>query len=131
MIVRDAFPKDAQSINEIWQRCHKGIRGIPARKFVVTDAIVENGKVVAYGLLRNFAEALIYIDKDVSKFQQAKSFKLLMEWAIDKSRDYQLDNINVGVNDQHFEGILREKYQFEDRGKTLILDLDNGKPEAK
>lgn len=124
MIIRNLIPSDIQKIDEIWNRCHKGIRGIPARKFLVTDAVVENGKVIAYGMLRNFAEALVYIDKDVSRYQQAKSFKLLMEWAIDKAHDYSLDNINVGVNDEHFEGILREKYKFEDRGKTLILDLD-------
>jgi L-amino acid N-acyltransferase YncA len=122
MILRPLRLNDLGPIDEIWQRCHKGTYGIPARKFVVTDAVVENGKVTGYGIVRMFGEALLYLDKDISKFQQAKTFKLLMDQAIIDCRQAGLDQLNVGIADPAFANILRQKYGFKTRNQMLYLE---------
>ena len=123
MIIRDLGLSDLAPIDEMWQRCHKGVNGIAERKFVVTDAVVENGKLTGYGVVRFFAEASLYIDKDISRFQQAKTFKLLMEKAIKDCKSASLDALNVVVVDPSFEDLLRKRYDFKERGKLLTLGV--------
>ena len=73
--------------------------------------------------MRYFAEALMYLDKDFSKYQQAKAFRLMMKQAIRDAKKAGLDNINIGVDDLHFEGVLKGKYQLTDRGTVLSMEL--------
>jgi len=128
MIIRDLLVSDLPKIDSFWQKYHKGIRGIPERKYLVTEAVVENDdQIVGYGHLRFFAEALLFLNRDASKFQQTKALKLLMEKAIADSRLAGLDAINVGTDDVQFEMLLRSHYKLTDRGTVLSLGLDNGR----
>lgn len=129
MELRRLKHSDYDKISEIWERCHKGKYGIPARKFLVTEAVTENGKITGYGLVRFFAEAMLYLDKDVSSIEQAKSFKALMEQAIIDCKVHQLDQLNVCIEDDSFGLILRKHFGFQDRDKVMILDLE--KPDGK
>lgn len=124
MILRRLQPQDPQQINEFWERCHKGKYGIPKRAFVITDAVTTSkDKVVGYGIVRMFAEALLYIDKDISKFQQAKSFKLLMEQALLDCKNAGLDQLNVGVADESFKNLLIEGFDFKSRESMLFKEF--------
>ena len=124
MILRRLKYDDFEKIDEIWQRCHKGVYGIPARKFVITEAVTENsGKVTGYGLVRYFAEAMLYLDTDLSEYEKAKSFLLLMEQAIVDCKTHDVDQINVGCEDENFAKILERKFGFKRRDQTLNLDL--------
>ena len=124
MIIRELRLSDLNEIDAFWQKHHRGIRGIPERKFLVSEAVVEhNDKIIGYGHLRYFAEALMYLDKDFSKYQQAKAFRLMMKQAIRDAKKAGLDNINIGVDDLHFEGVLKGKYQLTDRGTVLSMEL--------
>lgn len=126
MITRSLELSDLGQINELWQRCHKGTRGIPRRRFTITDAVAENGggRLAGYGTVRFFAEALLFLDKDLSPYQQAKAFKLLMEKAIQDCNASGVEQINVGIDDEVFDRVLREKYGFVNRGNMLILELE-------
>lgn len=116
--------QELQSINEIWESCHKGIQGIPAPKYVVAHAVTENnGEIKSYGIVRCFGEALLYLDKRLSKFQQAKSFKLLMEQAIIECQAIGLDQLSAGVDNYDFEQILIHKYGFKPRQQMLTKEL--------
>jgi hypothetical protein len=127
MIIRDLYVSDLPKIDTFWQKHHKGIRGIPERKYLVSEAVVENDdQIVGYGHLRFFAEALMYLNKDASKYQQSKAFKLMMDKAIGDSRKAGLDVIHIGTDDVNFEMTLRSHYKLTDRGTVLALGLDNG-----
>lgn len=127
MELRRLRPTDPEKIDELWRRCHSNF-GIPPRRFLVTDAVTYDGegRISGYGLVRYFGEALLYLDKDRSAFEQAKSFKLLMEQAISDCKIHGLDQLNVFTDDDSFEGILK-KYGFVGRDKGLFLELTNGK----
>ena len=128
MIIRSLKFSDLLQIDEFWRKHHKGIRGIPERKFILSEAVVEeNDKVFAYGIVRFFAEALIFMNNDVSSYKRAKAFKLMMDQAIRDGKQLDLDNINFGVDDPHFEEILKS-YGMTDRGKVLALGFNDGKP---
>jgi len=128
MIIRDLYVSDLPKIDSFWQKYHKGIRGIPERKYLVSEAVVENDdQIVGYGNLRFFAEALMYLNKDASKYQQSKAFKLMMDKAIADAKSSGLDAINVGTDDVSFEMLLRSHYKLTDRGTVLSLGLDNGR----
>ena len=124
---------DIEKIDEIWERCHKGKYGIPARNLLITEAVTENGKITGYGIARFFAEAMLFLDKDLSEYEQARSFKMLMEQAIIDCKLNGLDQLNVCVEDESFEKILRSHFKFTPRDKVLVLDLEkiNGKQERE
>jgi hypothetical protein len=125
--LRRLKPTDYDKINEIWERCHKGKYGVPARKFVITEAITENGRITGYGIVRFFAEAMLYLDKDLTTYEQAKSFKALMEQAIIDCRSYDLDQLNVSIEDEDFRDILKRHYNFSERAPVLFLDLEENR----
>lgn len=126
MIIRELRLSDLVQIDQFWQRDHKGIRGIPSRENIITDAVVENGRILGYGQVKVFGEALLFLNQNASQFEKAKTFKLLMDKAIDDSQKLNLETMHVGIDNDHFESILREKYKFDDRGKVLYLGLENG-----
>jgi len=122
VIIRCLVESDIPKINEIWERCHKGKYGIPNRNFLVTEAVTElSDKITGYGMVRFFAEAMLYLDKDLSPYEQAKSFKLLIERAILDCAG--LDQLNVAVKDKEFEELLKNRYGFVDRGKVIFKEL--------
>jgi hypothetical protein len=125
MQIRPLNLSDLKPIDDFWQKYHKNVYGIPERKFVVTDDVIvdESDSPIAYGIVRMFAEPLLYINRDVSKFQQAKAFKLLMEKAIVDCRNAGLDQINIGVKDPSFAAILKDKYQMKERESMLYLEI--------
>ena len=131
MILRDLKLSDLNQIDAFWQKHHKGIRGIPERKFLVSEAVAESGgRIIGYGNLRYFAEALMFLDKDASTYQQAKAFRLMMNKAIMDAKKIGLDNINIGVDDLHFRMVLQSKFHLTNRGTVLSLGLNNEQPEA-
>ena len=123
MIIRDLQVSDLSKIDEFWQKYHKGIRGIPERKYLVSEAVVENGSIVGYGMTRVYGESLMYLNRDASRFAQAKAFKLMIEFALADAKKKDLDILHVGVDDPEFEGLLRHHYKFTDRGIVLSLEL--------
>lgn len=122
MNLRRLRPQDYDKINTLWEKCHKNKFGIPPRRFLVTEAITENDSLTGYGIVRFFAEALLYLDKEKSPFEQAKSFKLLLEQAIIDCKNNGLDQLNVFTDDEHFKRIL-QRYDFKERDKGLFLEL--------
>lgn len=127
MNIRDLESPDLLPINDLWEKHHKGIRGIPNRNLIVTDAIVENAGIIGYGMVKLFGEALLYLNRDYSKFQQTKALKLLMQRAINQSKLLGLDQLHVGTDDKDFCELLESHYGFSDRGKVISLELKDGK----
>jgi hypothetical protein len=122
MQIRPLILSDIKAIDEFWQKHHRGKHGIPKRRFVLTDDVVadDNDHPIAYGIVRMFAEALLYIDKDKSKYAQAKAFKLLMEKALVDCKNADLDELNVGIADPSFAGILKDRYQMKKRDQEML-----------
>lgn len=127
MIIRDLEVRDLAEIDSFWNKYHKDIRGIPERHSLLSEAVVENGKIVGYGHVKVFGEASMWLNFDTSNFTRAKAFKLMMNKAIQDAKNLGLDMLYVGVEDEHFEMILRGKYKFRDRGTVLQLELKDGR----
>lgn len=125
MQIRSLKLNDLKPIDDFWKKHHKNLYGIPERKFVVTDDVVvdDENLPIAYGIVRMFSEALLYINKDISKFQQAKTFKLLMDKAIKDCKIAGLDQLNIGVADPSFAAVLKDKYQMKEREQMLFLEI--------
>ena len=123
MITRGLKISDLLEIDEFWRKFHKGMRGIPRRSSLISELVVENGKIIGYGMTKVYGEALMYLNRDASKFSQTKAFKLMMDHAIADAKRKELDILHVGVDDPNFEGLLRHHYKFTDRGVVLSLEL--------
>lgn len=115
---------DVEAINDIWERHHKNDFSVPNRNNAVIDAVVEeDGKVVGYGQVKIFAEAMFIIDKDASKRSKIEALILLMTEAIRGSDIAGIEDIYCFIKDPSFASLISKHFSFEivDEPGELLL----------
>jgi len=86
--------------------------------------VEDDDEVVAYGMVKLFAEAIMVLDLDRPLRNKADAFKLLIEAAIAKSRDLHMEQLVGFVENRDFANILRKHYGFVNcSGEALVLNL--------
>jgi hypothetical protein len=112
-------------IDRIWRMFHKGGFGIPNRNHLVTQGVVEkDGTVVAYGMVKQFAEAILVLDLDESTKAKVEAIRILMEVAIMDSTKQGVEQLHVFVQDPAFAEILKKHFGFVPcTGQALVLTL--------
>ena len=100
---------------------------LPSRKNVVTEATVtnKNGDVVAYGMVKAFAESVIILDPDASSKDKISSLSQLMRQAIRDSHLAGFDQVHGFFKSDKFAEVMKKHYGFKDPyGKCLVLEID-------
>ena len=68
MIIRPVRNGDLKQIDEIYLKHHKDKIQLPDLENQITSAVVENqGRVVGFGIVKIFAEAIMLLDLDESR----------------------------------------------------------------
>jgi hypothetical protein len=93
---------------------------------VIKDSVVTfNEEVVAYGVLKHFAEAVMVIDHTRSKNVQVTSFKQLMDQAVKVCQDMKIQDLHVFTENLSFSDILINKFDFHKiNGVGLLRRID-------
>jgi len=89
--------------------------------FVSAAVIEQSDDVIAFGVLRNHLEALLYAtgrDRDI-----VGSLKLLINQAIIDARECKIDSIYIYAQDENFAKVLENKFSFR-RINTIPMILD-------
>lgn len=123
-IVRDFKIEDVQPIDCIFKR--QPSIGVPSLKNLVINATItdDNGKIVGYGAVKIFTEAVLILDKSLSKQEKAKAVIEAMQTAILFSKDAGVEQLYAIASDPSFAEVLRHRYGFEEcPGALLMLDL--------
>ena len=126
MLLRRPESRDLQRIDEIWKKHHSTNFGVPNLNNTVTHAVVENedGKVQAYGTVKLFAEAILYLDWDAPQREKIEALKELMLEAIRGTSDAQLEQLHVFVADPKFSALLKKHFGFKPAtGEMLVLEV--------
>lgn len=119
---------DIPEINDIHKR--NPLIGVPSLNNVIANSSFvrsNDDKVVAYGVIKVFAEGVLILDKDIRTREKAEVVKLSTPEMLERARNAQLEYIYVIANDSGYSAILRKKYNFiRVPGELLMASLKKG-----
>jgi hypothetical protein len=126
MKLRSFRPSDIGPISEIWDKHYSTESSLPNRRNSVVDAVVEdsNGKVIAYGQVKLFAEAMLFLDKDASLRDRTQALKLLMLEAFRGTQQAGIEQMYCFIQDPDFATLIERHFGFSivDKGELLIRE---------
>jgi len=127
MLVREYQLSDLEAIDKIWREHHSHQASMPHRKNRLVEAVIENdGKVLGYGQVKAFAEAMMFLDMSLSTFTRARAFKLMLDKAIKETQALGITELYAFARDPDFALLLERKFSFErvdDPGELLMKGL--------
>lgn len=125
IIARELREADIVSIDEIYNRQPQ--IDVPSLKNMVINTVIENEntrRVLGYGAVKLFTEAILILDKSISKKEKAQAVVESMKTAIVYSRDAGIEHLFAVASDPSFARVLVNRYKFSEiPGVLLRLDL--------
>jgi hypothetical protein len=122
--LRSFRPEDVAPIDAIWREHYSDESSLPDRKHMVIDAVVEDeGKVIAYGQVRLFAEAMFFLDKNAPMRSKTGALQLLMSEAF-RGADKAGLQLYAFIKDKKFADIIIKHYGFApvEKGELLLRE---------
>lgn len=81
---------------------------------ILDDAVVlKDGRVIAYGMVKLFAEAVLVLDHDAGRIEKAKALKDLMGLAVQVTKNKGIPELYTFADDEKFSNLLIEQFNFE------------------
>ena len=126
--IRSFRPEDVPEIDRIWKAHHSDNFGVPDRSTSIIDAVVEDdkGKVIAYGQVKLFAEAMLFLDLDASQRDKIQAVRLLMLEAFRGAELAKLNEIYALIQDPDFSLLIQKHFGFravDNPGELLKKEL--------
>jgi hypothetical protein len=116
--------EDIGSIDEIYHK--QSIFGIPGLDNVIINSTLvdDSGKIVGYGAVKLFAEAVVLLDPELRKRDKALAIREAMKTAITYCKDAGLEYLYMISNLDGFTQVLRKRYCAKGvPGSLLMIDL--------
>lgn len=126
MIIRKLdIEKDATAISKIWEEYYSKEFSLPDLTNSLTFAVVENeGKIVAFGIVKAFVEAIMIVDKSESTRDKSEAMKLLLSKAETDTKAAGITQLHTFCNDPKFAELLIKHFDFRPiENEGLIKDL--------
>lgn len=113
MNLRKLLSTDIPIIDWIWRTFHRGKFGIPSLKNVIADrVVVEGNQILAYGMVKSYAEAVMILDLNLSVRDRVEALKLLMADAEKTAKLAGIEQLQVFVQNENFKNILMDHFGF-------------------
>lgn len=104
---------DIDAIDHIWQKHHSDSFSVPDRRNCITDSVVEmESRIVAYGQVKLFAEAMFILDKDASHREKVTALKFLMAQAFVGTHKAGINQIYAFISDPDFALLIEKHFGF-------------------
>ena len=126
MIVRQYNPRlDAIPIHEVWKKHHDTDFSIPAVENILTAPIVYNDdRLVAFGMVKLFAEAIMVMDLDSNKRDRVNAMKILLMEAFKACNAANIEQLHLSVTNPDFAEMLKKHYDFRTcEGEILVVEV--------
>lgn len=123
--------EDIDPIDEIFQRRGRDI-GIPSLKNVIVNStIIQDNKVIGYGVVKAYAEAVLILDPEIRKRSKAAAVINGLNFALEQCRVAGVEQVFIFSNDKNYTKLLKKRYRFKEAsGVTLFLELDEDKEKS-
>ena len=125
MVIRPAKREDFERIDEIYRNGHDEDFSLPAMTHVLTHAVIEkDGKVIAFGVVKLYAEALMVLDLNESKIDRLDATEKLLHEAFRACESENIEQLHVYVQDPGMRRILEKRYEFKlATGVALVKEI--------
>jgi len=127
MELRSFHWEDTPEISRIWEEHHSDYYGLPNRRTAIIDAVVEDkGKIIGYGQVKLFAEAMLFLDKSIPVRSRVTALKLLMLEAFRGAEQAGIQEMYAFINDPDFALLIQKHFRFypaDKPGELLIKEL--------
>lgn len=125
-IISRAFQlEDISGIDDIYNK--QSEFGVPSLENVIVNSTLideETGKIVGYGAVKIFAEAILLLDPEMKKKEKVQAVREAMKTAIVFSKDAGIEYLYLIANNEGFSKTLRKSYLAERvPGETLVINL--------
>lgn len=124
MLIRGIRNTDVPELRELCDKYSHAGFDLPKQNNIFADAVIEHeGKVVAFGVLKLIAEAILVIDHSLSTKIRGEALTLLIQEAVKEASKKKLLEVQA-VCEPKFASVMKKHYGFQKLvGETLILDL--------
>ena len=121
-------PELILELDKLWQNHWSSDASLPGLDHRIIDsvAINDDGRVIGYGQVKLFAEAMLFIDPTARKRDRATTTKLLMHEAFRGTDRAGLKDIYCFIRDPDFSLLIQHHFKFEkvdDPGELLLRRL--------
>ena len=127
MELRSFSWSDVPEISAIWEKHHSDLYGLPNRRSALIDAVVKDkGRIVGYGQVKLFAEAMLFLDKSASLRARTEALQLLMREAFRGAEQAGLSELYAFIAEPEFARLIRKHFHFYEAdkpGRLLIKEL--------
>lgn len=124
MRIRPVTKSDLERIDEIYRQGHDQKFSLPSLKMTVTSAVVATNKVIGFGVVKFYAEAIAILDLNESKVDRLDALELLLHEAFRACEEQGIDQLHVYVQDPQFQRLLEKKYDFKvATGVALVKEI--------
>lgn len=114
--------KDIPNVSKLWDEYYSHEFGLPDLTRTVTHAKVEeNGKLIGFGMVKLWPEAIMILDQSQSKITQAKVMKKLMQYAIDACKHYNVEQLYATTVSTTIADLCRDHYEFKDLPRIVLV----------
>ncbi len=127
LITRDYNILDAEQINTLWSKHYSNEFGLPTLDNTIIRRVIEvEGKIVAYGFAKLFAEATLVLDQSHPRTLKVQALQALMFDAIRGCKEHNLSQLHAIVKDRpQYVNLLKKHYGFKDvDGTMLVMEMD-------
>lgn len=122
MILRPFKVGDEERLQELMSQHNLDI---PLTNLLSVFVVEDEGKIIAWGMLKQFVEAIFMPDKTGPKRDIVESLKLLNKECLRQSRNNKVDQVHSFVSD-NFKEILIKHFDYgECTGNALYLNVGN------
>lgn len=109
--LRDFRESDIVGISDIHEK-QPGL-GVPSLSNVITNrTVVDGDKVLGYGVLKHFAEAVLIVDNDISIRQRAEVARQVMYCVIADATLAGLEQLYLTTNHKGWQAVIQKHYGF-------------------
>lgn len=125
LAIRPVRIEDIDKIDEVYQTGHDCQFTLPDLANELTSAvIVKNGKVIGFGVVKVFAEAIAILDLRESKVDRLQSMEMLMLEAVRGCVENGVKQLHVFTEDEKLAKLLEKHYEFKPvKGIALVKEI--------
>jgi hypothetical protein len=113
IVSREFRESDIKAIDDIYRRQPE--LGVPGLKNVIINSTLVDGNtgaIVGYGAVKIFAEAVLILDKSITKRDRAFAVKEAMHTALTFCRAKGLEMLYAIATNDKFGKVLENRYKF-------------------
>ncbi len=97
----------------------------PFRDILSDRVIVDGEKLIAYGAIKQFSEAVLVLDKSQNARTKVKALKTLLNAAYFETRKAGISELHIFTKNEQFANILRKHFGFlKIEGTALVRELN-------